>query len=73
MPIVAGDIRATMTLDASKFSDGVAQAQSGLSTLEAGGTRVSNAYASVESRLGQSRRGDRRLHAAGGHEQPETA
>ena len=54
MPIVAGDIRATMTLDASKFSDGVAQAQSGLSTLEAGGTRVSNAYASVESRLGQS-------------------
>lgn len=54
MPIVAGDIRATMTLDASKFSDGVAQAQSGLSTLEAGGNRVSNAYASVESRLGQS-------------------
>lgn len=54
MPIVAGDIRATMTLDASKFSDGVAQAQSGLSTLEAGGNRVSDAYASVESRLGQS-------------------
>lgn len=54
MAVVAGDIRATMTLDTSKFSAGVAQAQSELSTLEAGGNRITNAYASVESRLGKS-------------------
>ena len=54
MSIQAGDVRATLTLDASKFSQGVAQARSELSTLSADGQRVSNDFASVEGRFAQS-------------------
>ena len=54
MSIQAGDVRATLTLDASKFSQGVAQARSELSTLSADGQRVSSDFASVEGRFAQS-------------------
>ena len=54
MSIQAGDVRATLTLDASKFSQGVAQARSELSAFSADGQRVSNDFASVEGRFAQS-------------------
>lgn len=54
MTVVAGDIRAEMTLDVSKFSEGVARAQSALSTLTEAGQRVSNDFANVEGRFAQS-------------------
>ena len=54
MSIQAGDVRATLTLDASKFSQGVAQARSELSALSADGQRASNDFASVEGRFAQS-------------------
>lgn len=54
MPVTAGDVRATLTLDTSEFSAGVARAQSELSTLTAGGEKVTNAFEQVESRLNTS-------------------
>ena len=54
MTVVAGDIRAEMTLDVSKFSEGVARARSALSTLTEAGQRVSNDFANVEGRFAQS-------------------
>lgn len=54
MPITAGDIRATMTLDASQFTQGVAQARTSLDTITQDGDRINNAFSQIENRLGQS-------------------
>lgn len=54
MSITAGDVRAELTLDTSKFSEGVARAQSELATLTQDGQRVSHAFSEIEGQFTQS-------------------
>lgn len=54
MSISAGDIRATMTLDTSQFTSGMASARTELTAIEADGSRVTKAFAQLEARTGAS-------------------
>lgn len=54
MSITAGDVRAELTLDTSKFSEGVARAQSELATLTQDGQRASHAFSEIEGQFTQS-------------------